>query len=121
MRVAYLICTLGLVLNVVACGTPQYKPQIQTFGGLVKVRPQDLIDCEKWAQYQAQTQEALPNGLVTGALLGFALGAAVSADRTATLLIGALSGLNAAVSDSDLQMKTHLQRCLKARGYVVMQ
>jgi len=88
---------------------------------LVKVRPQDLIDCTQWARYQTQAHEALPNGLLEGAFLGFALGAVASADRTATLLIGALSGLNAAVSDSDLKMQTHTQRCLKARGYVVLQ
>ena len=56
-----------------------------------------------------------------GAFLGFALGAAASADRTATLLIGALTGVNAAVSDAELQKQTLIPRCLKSRGYVVLQ
>jgi hypothetical protein len=121
MRVTPLIASLGLVLNLVGCATPHYKPQIQTFGGLVKVKPQDITDCTQWAQLQTKPQEALSSGLLKGAFLGFAVGAAASADRTATLLIGALTGVNAAVSDSEQQMQTLIPKCLKSRGYVVLQ
>ncbi len=121
MKGALLICSLVMLLYVTGCATPQYTPQIQTFGGLVKVKPQDLIDCKQWANKHIQLQEALPNGFLKGAFLGFALGAAANADRTATLLIGAFTGVNAAVSDADEQMPPLMQRCLKSRGYVVLQ
>jgi|GEM_PF-1622220 len=115
------ILALGLMLSLLGCATPQYKPQIQTFGGLVKVRAQDLSDCTRWARQETRADEAVPHGLLQGAFLGFALGAAASAERTATLIIGGLSGVNAAVSDLDMQMKTQMQKCLYARGYVVVQ
>ena len=115
------VLALGLLLNLLGCATPQYKPQIQTFGGLVKVRPQDLTECTQWARQETRADEAVPDGLLQGAFLGFALGAAASAERTASLIIGGLTGVNAAVSNMDLQMKTHMQKCLYARGYVVLQ
>ncbi len=110
---------LGLAALLSACAIQPYRAEIDTFDGLIKINPKDVRECEAYAKSNSQPEYTLQRDLAYGALSGFLFGALASTDRTASLLIGTMTGSNLAVRSIENNTQTYSKECLKARGYIV--
>jgi hypothetical protein len=110
---------LGLTALVCSCAVQPYHAEINTFDGLIRVNSKDVRECEAYAKVNARGEYTLERDLALGAASGFLLGAWASSDRTASLLIGTITGSNIAVRSIEDQTVFYTRECLKSRGYIV--
>jgi hypothetical protein len=119
MKTLYRLTLLGITALVCSCAVQPYHAEINNFDGLIKINPNDVRECESYARLNAQPEYTLERDLAYGAVSGFLFGALASTDRTASLLIGTMTGSNIAIRSIEDQTKSFNKECLKARGYIV--
>jgi hypothetical protein len=119
MNAFKVLLLLSSVALLSACAIQPYQAEISNFEGLIKINPNDVRECERYAKAKAEPEYTLQLDLALGALSGFMFGAWASTDRTAALLIGTVTGSNVAIRSIENKTEAANKECLKARGYIV--
>ena len=119
MKARTLSTFIGVAVLASACAVQPYRADINTFEGLIKVNPKDVRECEAYAKVKAEPEETLEMDLAYGVLSGVLFGALASTDRTASLLVGGITGSNYAIRSIENKLASHNKACLQSRGYIV--
>lgn len=107
---------LIVVLSISACAS--HKPIVDTKGLNMALYEKDLAECNEYAA-QVESGEKVAKSAAVGAAVGAAIGAVFgnAGDGAAT---GAIDGGTSGGLDADREKASVVKRCLRGRGYRVL-
>ncbi|MBT8063115.1 MAG: glycine zipper family protein [Xanthomonadales bacterium] len=105
-----------LALSLTACAS--HKPIVDTKGVNMALYERDLAECTEYAE-QVESGEKVAKSAAVGAAVGAAIGAVFgnAGDGAAT---GAIDGGTHGGLDADREKAAVVKRCLRGRGYRVL-
>jgi hypothetical protein len=117
MKKIYIMLPIALVLAIGACAAHP-DPIIDMKGVDPNVFAQDWKDCEAYTD-EIVIGKGIAKGGATGAVVG-AIGGAIDGDAGDGAAVGALYGGTRSGLDADREKQQVFKRCLRGRGYRVL-
>jgi len=120
MRYFYLYLVPLLIAGMLGGCSSQPEPIIDTKGVNMAIYEQDLADCKTYAE-QVPIEDGMARGAATGAATGGAIGAIrKNGDAAEAAAVGAVLGASKSGTQGAKEKEQVVKRCLRYRGYRVL-
>ncbi|MCP4000956.1 MAG: glycine zipper family protein [Gammaproteobacteria bacterium] len=118
IRLSLLAATLLTIASLTACSSHP-DPIVDTQGVNMTVYEQDLAECKSYSE-QIDPSQGMAKGAAGGAVTGGAIGAIGSGGIGKGAGIGAILGMAGSGSKAATDKEEVVKRCLRYRGYKVL-